>query len=255
LSDGQRATSEEFSDSYHELVAIGGSFTEGWAISDNETFLWKLQERFPSLKVSNYGTSGFGTYQSLLVLEETFEKSPSVSIVIYGFIEYHERRNVATAGRLKAIAKYSAGKRSSPYCTIDSNGDLIRHPPERYPAWPLREYSATINLLQKWYMKLKTKKRSSQQRHVTEKLLLRMRDICVKKRAKFLVVFLYLNEEMKAHYKAFLSENNVDFLDCAFPLTSEFRVPIEGHPNGMMNTRWVDCIEEKIRNIVKTYLL
>ena len=38
--------------------------TQGWAIDDNETYPWKLQKRYPSLNVLNYGTGGYGSYQS-----------------------------------------------------------------------------------------------------------------------------------------------------------------------------------------------
>ena len=72
LADGRRATGPDDGRSGDDgdLIIVGGSYTQGWAISDRETYAWKLQLRYPKLRVRNHGTGGFGTYQSLLVLEE-----------------------------------------------------------------------------------------------------------------------------------------------------------------------------------------
>ena len=55
-------------------MVLGCSFVQGWALSDEETFAWKLQERFVRARVLNFGTAGYGTTQSLLALERYLEE-------------------------------------------------------------------------------------------------------------------------------------------------------------------------------------
>ena len=124
-----------------EMVVVGGSYTQGWAIRDEETFPWKLQERFPSLNVMNYGTAAYGSYQSLLVLENELPRMKSPAIVLYGFIEHHVIRNSAGILWLKGLSRYSRrGIVSVPYATLNRDRELVRHPPEAYAGrsfWPL----------------------------------------------------------------------------------------------------------------------
>ena len=81
--DGSRATAARRVSKERSLVAVGCSLTQGWAISDEETMFWKLQERHPQIEVVNLGVAGYSTYQSLLLLEEYLRKAkqnPSILI-------------------------------------------------------------------------------------------------------------------------------------------------------------------------------
>lgn len=256
LADGSRVTEPGITKKFDErekIVIVGGSFTQGFAISDHETYPWKLQHQYPSVKVLNYGTGGHGTYQSLLALERFFaDRSKSPKIVLYGFIGPHEYRNVAVGGWLKVIARHSGRRRgrhqgaSVPYCTIDSSETLIRHPAERYPAWPLRDFLATVTFVEKIYMRLKTLKRGFQRQRVTEKLLLEMNEVSKKRGTTLMVILLSLKGEKKSHYRNFLEQKEIEFVDCVYPLKSGMRVKGEGHPNGKMNTLWANCIAKAI---------
>ncbi|OAD24136.1 exported protein [Candidatus Thiomargarita nelsonii] len=249
LPGGMRSTGGGQLDKPRKLVIVGGSFTQGYGVSDNETYPWKLQSKYPSVQVLNYGTSGYGTYQSLLALERIFSKSVPPVIVLYGFIGHHEVRNVAPYEWLEAIArKYS----SLPYCTIDYyKNNLIRHSPESYPVWPLREKLAIVNFFQKQYMKLKTIGRGSQKRRVTEKLLLEMNSLCKNNSTKFAVVLLSCKNETKSHYIKFLKNNHINYIDCVYPLTPDKRLSWDRwHPNGVMNTLWADCIGEALGDTI-----
>ena len=257
LADNSRITEEETIsnqvDNRDKMVIVGCSFTQGWAISDDETYAWKLQHQYPKLKVLNYGTGGYGTYQSLLVLERFFtNNSKPVKLVLYGMIGEHEIRNVASEGWLRAIARSSKRSRhiSVPYSTIDNDGNLSRHfieIPESYPMWPLREWLATSSFLQRIYIRLKTMKRAFQARLVTEKLLLEMKNFVEKQGTKLVVTLLaFKDNNTKLHYVEFFEKQNIKYIDCVYPLTPDMRVRGEGHPNGKMNTRWASCIANSI---------
>lgn len=249
LPDGTRRTGvKETEDAIgNELVIVGGSFTQGLAISDDETYAWKLQERYPESKVMNYGSGAYGTYQSLLVLERELPRLKSPTMVLYGFFDHHEERNVAPGGWLEMLSKLSRrGHVCVPYATLSDNGSLVRHPPACYPITPFRESLSTIAFLDKVYMKITTMKRFDQRRLVTEKLLVEMQDVCETHGAQFAVVLLTGKEETKRHYADFLKKEGIGVIDCGCDIPPEMRVPGEGHPNGKMNSRWAACIAEAL---------
>src|SRR5579885_1261991 len=72
LVDGRRSTGPAGPPGRPIVALIGCSFTQGIGLSDDETYAWDLQARNPRVEIRNYGTGGYGTYQSLLVLERLF---------------------------------------------------------------------------------------------------------------------------------------------------------------------------------------
>ncbi len=238
------------------LVITGGSYTQGWAISDHETYAWKLQNRYPHLEVINYGTGAYGTYQSLLLMERELPKLKSPKLVLYGFIDHHEIRNVATARWLRKLSRWSRrGHVHVPYATVSENCELVRHPPEDYGRpFPLRDSLAIAEFAERIYKELKIRiAREHQKRQVTECLLLKLNTISQAHGAQFAVAILEAEPETKTHYKDFLKQRQILAIDCAYPRTPETMVLGEGHPNGEMNTRWVECMGKVLDSKVARY--
>ena len=246
LAGGIRKTSDSQTsdrDDRPKLLVLGGSYTQGWAISDEETYAWKVQKALPSLEVVNYGTAGYGTFQSLLVLEQALESLRQPKIVVYGFIEQHEVRNVAPAKWMEVLTRYSRrGTVYVPYATIDHQLQLSRHPPEAYPSWPLREQSVLVTLAANMWISWQTEERKTQARDVTERLFVELRDTSAAHDAELVVALLEAKPDRKKHYTDFCTTHNIRVVDCIHPLTSELRVKGEGHPNGKMNSLWTQCI-------------
>lgn len=247
-ADAGRATGAGPGPGSGTIATFGCSFTEGFAIADRETYAWKLQERFPSMRVRNYGHGGYGTYQSLLLLERVLSQRPAPVMALYGFYEGHEIRNVATADWLEMLSMMARRHStiSVPYATLREDGGIARHPPESYPLWPLRERSAAVAFLQHGYARAAARRRTSQRAAVTEQLLLEMKSACKASGTEFVVVFLYMNDVNKARYSELLREHEVAFADCAQPLLPEFQVLADGHPNEKLNTVWAGCIAAAI---------
>jgi len=242
IAHGQRLTRAKETVSNKEFVIVGGSFIEGHAIDDNETYAWILQNQYPSLNVLNYGTGAYGSYQSLLVLEKELPRLTSPITVLYGFIQHHEDRNIASDQWLKKLSRLSRrGHAPVPYVTYEEDNGLVRHAHEGYLVLPFRESLATIVLIEKVYMKIKTMNRNSQKRLVTEQILLEMNRITEKYGAKFVMVLLMADQETKSHYMSFCKTHNIRCIDCVYPLTPEMKVVGEGHPNGRMNSLWAEC--------------
>lgn len=93
---GLRATAPLRIKKDKQIIIVGCSFMQGWALNDNETFAWKLQEDFPEIEILNYGTGGYSTYQSMPLLEKHLNNSSKPPImVLCGLGDFHYDRNVA----------------------------------------------------------------------------------------------------------------------------------------------------------------
>jgi hypothetical protein len=252
---GLRATAPARHPQDTQALFCGCSFTQGFAISDAETFAYKLQERLPEVEILNFGTAGYGTYQCLLRLRRYFDVgAPSPAVVAYGLFQDHEGRNVAAAYWLQSLARVSRrGFVRVPYCALDGDGGLDCRPPEAsYRAWPGTGSSALLTFLQGRYETFRTRTRHRQARAVTEALLRDMADLVRSRGAAFLVIILHAGEVNRRAYRDFLSAAKIDFVDCVDPRydTPEMVVRGEVHPNGKMNTVWADCIEPSLRRLL-----
>jgi hypothetical protein len=251
-ADGSRATSLSPNTAYNntpEIVIVGCSFSQGLAVSDNETYAWDLQTQFPNKKVLNYGTSGYGSYQSLLRLERTLPNLPNPKLVVYGFIENHEIRNVATAEWLESVSKVSTSSYDVyvPFVTLAENDALVRHKSKQYVKLPLREYSAVVVLLERVIMKLSNSEPRKAQQKVTDGLILEMKKVSESYGAKFMMVVLSAGAETLTHYTKYANQNNIAYANCSFSQTEDMTVKGEGiHPNGRMHALWAKCIGEAI---------
>ncbi|MCU0782905.1 MAG: hypothetical protein MUF81_02430 [Verrucomicrobia bacterium] len=254
LEDGSRATSTNLNRNpgRNNVIVSGCSFTQGWAVSDHETYSWKLQEMFPAANFYNCGTAGYGTYQSLLMLERVLPRIPSPKVVVFGFIVEQEVRNVAPAAWLRYLTLYSRRAHVYlPYVTIGPDGKLIRHAPQRYALFPFRDHSALVTLAEWSYMRLRTAGRWSQSHPATEKVLLEMRQLVERYGGELLVVLLDGTDEQREAYRTFLEKNGVACLDCSHPMTADLRVPGEGHPNGRLHSLWAECIGDRLHGPLK----
>jgi hypothetical protein len=127
--DGSRATRSHDDARSRRMILVGDSFTQGWAVSDDETWAWNIQARWPGFDVRNHGTGGYSTYQSLLLLEDLLNRpDPLPEVVLYGFSDHHENRNVAEASWLRSLAANNrAGARLTlPFCTLGPTGPSSR---------------------------------------------------------------------------------------------------------------------------------
>jgi len=218
-------------------------------VSDDDTYAWKLQERWPQVAVVNRAGPGYGTLQSLVVLERELPKLRRPVVVLYGFITQHEERNVATSDWIDMLATHSeSGNAHVPYATLGAGDTVVRHQPASFPNLPLRDESAFVTLLERDWVQLEAWQRTAERREVTERLMFAMRDLTAREGATFAVVLLTASREGGEHYVQFLPAHGIDLFDCAIVVTPILRVPGEIHPNGMLHSMYASCIAA---NLVK----
>jgi hypothetical protein len=230
------------------LVVIGCSFTFGWGVSDNETFAARLQQRHPEWHVMNLGVPGYGTYQSLLRLEQLLASGVKPARVLYGYMQGHETRNVAHPFWLQQLEKFSTqGMVAVPYVTLDNHDQLVRHAPIRYPGWPLGGTLATVPLLELPWALYRARDRIDQFSEVTDHLVVEMAKLCKAHGIDFALVLLEADApSIKDHYARLLGSRDIKLIDCAIVRTPDMVVPHDGHPNARANGIYAACLEKAL---------
>ncbi len=225
------------------VVFVGCSVTNGYGLSDADTFAWKIQQSHAGLRIVNFGTAAYSTFQSLLRMERVLDESPPPRLVVYGFITQHEARNVATYDWLRGLALTSnRGHVAPPYVTLGPADALDRHPPEAFSIWPLADRSVVVRMAGDAYMHLVTWGRGEQGPEATKRLIGEMNELARRRATAFAVAFLVAEDGKKEEYVTFFRDHRIPYLDCVEPLTEDNRIPGEGHPNAKLNTVWAQCI-------------
>jgi len=263
LADGSRRTTPRELQADVRVAFVGASFTQGWGLSDGDTMAWKVQARWHDVRVVNYGTAGYGTYQSLGLLEEVLGAPDAPRVVLYGLEPMHEQRNVASAEWLRGLALGSrSGQAALPFVTLDAAGRLVEHQPTRYPAWPLRTLLASVAFAEDLFVRARAAERTAQATKVTLELIAAMDRLCAQHGARLVVVFLWSPPGARVayrihdfdsfrtfdgvRYQAFLEARRIPYVDCSHEITPDLVIPGDGHPNARLNDWWARCIVEKI---------
>lgn len=94
-SSGFRCTqSQEVHEDSRPIIAVFGcSITFGTAVSDEDTYCWKLQAMFPQYRVCNYAIQGFSPYESLLLMKQALSTCKPAAVV-FGYHPVQDIRNV-----------------------------------------------------------------------------------------------------------------------------------------------------------------
>jgi hypothetical protein len=250
---GLRATATERASRDRRALVLGCSFTQGWAVSDEETYAWRLQSTLPWIEVLNYGTAAYGTYQSLLALERYLASGEAPpEIVIYGFVPFHAERNVAAPVWVRGLTQVGESAiLRVPYVTLDRRLRAERHAPTSYPRSVVVEWSAAAALAFDAGYELSSGDRADQARPVTRALLREMRRLTDRHGVALLAVLLARATpgEAKA-WASVLSQDGIAMVDCSHPDqgTLDMQVPGYGHPNAEMNRHWAACLRRALRN-------
>jgi hypothetical protein len=236
-----------------EVLVVGCSFTQGFGVIDEDTFSYRLNARYPQLMFHNFGTGGYGTYQSLMRVKENLARADAdhIPLVIYGFIDLHLQRNVATANWVRSLG---AGRNQyivPPHVRLGEDG-LKYYGLQAISFWPLESDSALVALLADAWLELRLRNHGSQL-PPTKALIEQMNQLVTGVRKRFLIVLL--NRPPKG-LVSFLVSQRIDYVNCDNPafdrIPSAFRLGGSGHPNAAQNALWAACIGDWIDHNLTT---
>ncbi|HXA46449.1 MAG TPA: SGNH/GDSL hydrolase family protein [Burkholderiaceae bacterium] len=227
-----------------ELLLIGCSFTQGYGLEDQQTFASQLDQQLPSMKVVNFGTGGYSTYQSLLRLRQELQSGKDIRYVIYPFIDAHLVRNVSDASWIMALDLLDGSNFVPPYVRSQGNGikEIAGHVEQN---WPLETHSALVYLLHKTAITMTHHVDHAEQVKVTHALVSEMAQLAKSKNIPFLMVGLDYPDASLINE---IVDKDVRFVDCRFPsgLTADLKIGGVGHPNEVADKAWAQCIRKSI---------
>jgi hypothetical protein len=226
-----------------EVLVVGCSFTEGYGVADADTFSYLLNQRYSHYMFRNFGTGGYGTYQSLLRIEQNLSRPNTdyIPLVIYGFIDLHLQRNVAVANWVRSLAGRRTQYIVPPHVRLGKTG-LEYYGPDSISFWPFESRSALVALLANAYLELRLRNHGSQL-PATTALIEQMNSLVLAKRKRFLIVLL--NRPPKG-LVPFLENKEINYVNCDNPafdkIPSKYHLGGFGHPNAAQNALWAACI-------------
>lgn len=248
LPDGSRATGRPTPAEGPTVLIVGCSYAEGYGVGDDQTFASLLQERFPRLRIQDFGTPGYSTYQSLMLLREVVEQHRiRPAAVIYGFLPMHAERNVLTYSMLDAFRGFG-GQRFAPPHVEWAGGGLDTFPPFSVRNWPLEEQSALVTLLHQAELRVRLANRERDEEKVTARLLQDMKELVARQNARLLVATLWdggpPGPEAYRRMSASMGEAGIEEMDVTYrgPETRPelLQVGGNGHPSALIHAWWAD---------------
>ncbi len=230
-----------------EMWVFGGSFTYGWALNDEESYPWLLQEAFPSYEVVNFGVSGYGTIHSLLQFREAvLEKSPDVVVLAYA--GFHDERNTFVRKRGKQIAPWLAlGSRHHPFVELNENGILQHQMKEvTYEPFPLMTKLPLAHFLEQQYNEVEIRQKRSHL--VTQELIKEMAQLAARQQARFVFVNIQAGERMLD----FTHEQGIPSVDISVNLRQpEYsNRPHDSHPSALANRLYAERLAHYLQTEV-----
>jgi hypothetical protein len=246
--DGRRATRPDSSiQPLPQVALLGCSMTQGYGVVDDETFAYRFGALAPGWDVENFGTGGYGAYQSLLTLKRIFEspdKKYAPKLVVYGYAHFHAHRDVAAYDWVLILRNYK-GEFFSPPNVVPDGGRLVERGFAVFPLFPFETESLLARAAKKAYIRLKFFNRERHEDEVTNILLTQMRDLAAKNGARLLI--MGLTRPTKS-VEALVKSGGFEFANCPefdpdLILAGEsFTVGGVGHPNARAHASWARCL-------------
>lgn len=223
-----------------QVSFIGGSFIMGHALDDDQTAVWKLQERFPQFDFRNLAVSAYGGLQSLIVFERELAKGNRPDCVIYGAFQHHELRNVAQADWLIEM------RSEVPYAILKNDSTFERKGLTSMKSLPLTGRLSSAVLAEKVLNRMLTYNRAKEARKLSHLIIREMDRLASEHRIAFYVAPLWYDDQGMKDLTTFLISNEINFIDCYVPLTLDNIVKDDGHPGPGVNDIWAERIAERL---------
>ena len=231
----------------NEIYLIGGSFTLGVGLNDNENYVWKLQQQLKNYNIKNLGVGAYGSLQSLITLEKELQKPKKPKLVIYGYIDHHKIRDVAHHSWINMLYSASGGYMAKiPYATINNKGELEKEELIKITKVPLSGTLVSLQLVQRALTKAIAYPRERDATQVSKLLIQEMKELCDRVGAEFYVAVLMDVRSDNERLIPFLEENQIKYIDCNVELNETNLIKGDVHPNESVHDIYARRIANKL---------
>ncbi len=229
---------------------FGCSYTHGWSLDDDETFCWQLQQSLDGYEIVNYGGDGYGTLQSLLMLEKKLEEGPAPEAVVVAYAGFHDERNTFSRSWKKTLTcSNKMGPIPVPCARLDRNGNLkIKQTRLRYRKFPLMESSALVHLVERKFTGLLN--RVYQNRRVTRAVIERMAELCERQETALAVAGIFPDASTR-EMLAWCEGQGLPTVDVSVEGDAAYNnLPHDPHPSAVANRLYAEQLDAFLRESV-----
>ncbi len=246
-ADSLRATGPDFEVAGRpEIWIFGCSYTHGWSLDDEDTFPWRVQERFRDFRVVNFGVGGYGTLHSLIQFRDALETRPKPAVAVVVYASFHDERNTFARKRRKVAALYNRlGPQVQPFARLNDEGIEQSMAQVTYREFPFMRVSALAHLIENQYNALED--RWLQSRAVSKALLEAFRDTAREAGVAFVLAGITADEGA-ADVLGALAETGVATVDISVNGNRRhINYPHDPHPNALANRKYAERLGDALR--------
>ena len=231
-----------------QVWIFGCSFTHGWALNDEETYPWLIQEQLPAHDVVNFGVGGYGTLHSLIQFREALRKGPPPRIAVLSYASFHDTRNTLNRDRLKALVPGVPKGHLAlvPSGRIGPDGGLETFMADAdYRAWPLQRHLAFVHLLEERFNRREQVRVESHR--ISRSIVAEFRKLADQRGARLVVAGIFRDRDTKAMLDHAASEG-MESVDISVLNVAQFKsLPHDRHPNARANRRFAARLAAQLR--------
>jgi hypothetical protein len=228
-----------------EIWIFGCSFTHGWAVNDDQTYPWLLQEEFPDYEVVNFACSGYGTLHALLQFRDAIKTRQPPAVAVLAYASFHDARNTFLRKRAKSVATWNKlGPLEQPYARLDENGNLqIAMADVVYREFPLMRRSALAHFVEITYDNYEAWRTPS--RRITEALIEEIAALADSNGVQLVFAFI----DGYPYMMDFTRRVGIPTVDISVDLSlpENNNLPHDGHPSAHAHRQYADKLAPILR--------
>lgn len=260
--------------SENKILILGDSGIFGWLLNDEDTFVYKLANKFKNYEFINSAAGGQGTSDQLRYLEKFCKKiNPKYTLYFINFadIERSKKSNLYFLDKNKNLIKgnnkipliYKFVDNNALYDFLVSNFHLVAFLRKSYVV--IKDYNFS-NKIQKNPIKEKNLTKNNEHQNdftFEKKLILKLQSVSKKcKTELYIINFAWFNKkiyqsdtyEFLDNNQIFFTKNKINYINLEDELTKKYNEPdkykikFDGHPNERANNLYYEILYKKLKN-------
>lgn len=225
--------------SNRRVIFFGCSFTYGYGVNSEESFVGRVAHHLNEFKIENFGIPGHGTVQNWIQLKNQILHGNTPECVVVVYSKEHLERNVMNLSYRKALrigfqnsnqsVSSNIGTARFPYFSDTTLNSIHYTSWENcYSNWWGRDKFAIVHALQSTFSDNQDVELTNE---ITEALLKDMKRLCEENQINSLFVNLDDNKFSKRFPTISLNEDNYVSVGFNFSDTTVTNAPFDNHPN------------------------
>ncbi len=229
------------------LWIFGCSFTYGWAVDDEATYAWRLQEALPGFDVVNFAVTGYGEIHALIQLREALDERPAPAVVVVAYAGFHDERNTFLRTRRKNLVPWKhLGPLVQPYARLEQGRLVIRQAEVEYRPFPFMDRSAFSHYLEKHWNR--REELSARSHEVSQRLISEIADLARGHGARLVLATITDDPGSRSMLET-MADRGVAAVDLSVDLERQdyTAAPVDHHPNPLAHAHYAEALEAFLR--------